>query len=277
MRRRFIQCDVFSDEALKGNGLAVVVDGDGLSDAQMQSFAVWTNQAETTFLLPPRAGAADYRVRIFSPKREMPFAGHPTLGSAAAWQHAGGVARDATRIIQECEIGLVEIDCTGAVPAFVAPQTEISQMDPDECARICDALGIGDQEVLAAVTLDNGVLRNLLEVKDATRVLALDAGAVSLPEFAGVSVMGRYPAGAVADYETRNLTPASLMVEDPVTGSMNAAIAVWLKAQGRLEQDVVIAQGSAMGRKGRVFVTRRGGDVLIGGQTTIVIKGSVEI
>lgn len=277
MKRRFIQCDVFSDQALKGNGLAVVLDGDGLSAAQMQAFAVWANQAETTFLVPPQEGVADYGVRIFSPTREMPFAGHPTLGSCAAWLHGGGVPQGAGRVVQECAIGLVEIDMSGRVPGFVAPPTSVVPMYDAERARICAALGIAAGEVRAAVTLDNGVVRHVIELPDAARVLSLDAMAVCAPEFSGVSVMGRHAAGAGADYETRNLTPASTMAEDPITGSMNAAIAVWLLGEGRLNGDLVIAQGTAMGRAGRVFVSRRGGDVLIGGHTAVVIEGTVDL
>lgn len=277
MQRRFIQCDVFSDEALRGNGLAVVLDGAGLSDAVMQRFAAWTGQAETTFLSAPSDPEADYAVRIFSATKEMAFAGHPTLGSCAAWLHAGGVARNAERIVQQCAIGLVEIDCRGEVPGFVAPPTRITPMAVRERARICAALDIAQSEVLASVTLDNGVLRNLLELPDAAAVLAVDARAVSLPEFVGVSLIGRYGEVGMPAYETRNLTPASLGTEDPVTGSMNAAIALWLRDEGRLQEDIVIAQGSVLGCKGRTYVTRRGEDVLIGGQSTIVIDGMVDL
>lgn len=277
MRRRFIQCDVFSNTALRGNGLAVVLDGEGLSVEQMQRFAIWTRQAETTFILPPTDARADYRVRIFSATREMPFAGHPTLGSAAAWIHGGGQAQDAGCLVQECAIGLVEVDLTGAAPAFVAPPTKVTPMAPRERARICAALAIREEEVLAAVHLDNGVERNLLELADAQRVLELDASAVSLPDFVGVSVLGRYPTGGEVAYESRNLTPASLMSEDPITGSMNAAIAVWLRDEGRLDEDIVIAQGTVMGCLGRVFIRRRGNEVLIGGHTTIVIDGMADL
>ncbi|MFK7838281.1 MAG: PhzF family phenazine biosynthesis protein [Sulfitobacter sp.] len=277
MQRRYMQCDVFSDVALRGNGLAVVLEGAGLSEAEMQRFAIWTGQAETTFLMPPTQAGADYAVRIFSPTREMPFAGHPTLGSCAVWLHGGGVPAEEGRVVQECAIGLVEIDMRGAVPAFVAPPTLIEPMASAERRRICVALGIALDEVRAAVRLDNGVVRNLLELRDAARVLSLDARAVCLPAFEGVSVMGAYPAGSEMAYETRNLTPASLAVEDPITGSMNAAIAVWLKREGRLTRDIVIAQGTALGCEGRVFVRQRGEDVLIGGHTTIVIEGHVDL
>lgn len=277
MKRRFIQCDVFSDTALRGNGLAVVLDGTGLSDAQMRQFAIWTNQAETTFLLPPQHADADYAVRIFSPTREMDFAGHPTLGSCAAWLHAGGLPKGAGRVVQECAIGLVEIDLTGTVPAFVAPPTQIAKADPVEQARIATALGLTGSEIVASASLHNGAAFTLIELQSAERVLSLDAQAVSPPEFRGVAVFGKHPEGAYAHYESRNLTPASLMAEDPITGSMNAAIAVWLKSQGRLADDIVIAQGTAIGRKGRVFVRNRGADVMIGGATTIVIEGQVEL
>ena len=277
MKRRFVQCDVFSDVALRGNGLAVVLDGDGLSDDQMQRFAIWTRQAETSFVQTSEDVSADYRLRIFSATREMPFAGHPTLGSAAAWLHAGGVPKQAGRVMQDCMIGLVEIDLDGPVPAFVAPFTQVTPMPEAERARICAALGIERGEVRSSVQLDNGVLRNLLELESAARVLSLDAATVSLPAFQGVSLMGAHAEGAGADFETRNLTPASLMEEDPITGSMNAAIAVWLQREGRLDRDIVIAQGTAMGCEGRVFVRQRDGDVMIGGQSTIVIEGVVDL
>jgi PhzF family phenazine biosynthesis protein len=277
MQRRFIQCDVFSDVPLLGNGLAVVLDGAGLDDETMLRFARWTQQAETTFLLPPKDPRADYAVRIFSATREMPFAGHPTLGSCAAWLHAGGVPKHASVVVQEGMTGLVEILQGGPAPAFIAPSTRIAGMPEAELQRICGALDIGAGEVLNAVTLDNGVLRNVIELKDAARVLSLDANAVSLPEFEGVSVIGSYPSGSEATYETRNLTPASLAPEDPVTGSMNAAIAVWLKETGRLTDDIVIVQGTVMGRKGRVHVSHKEGRVLTGGHTAIVIEGTIDL
>lgn len=277
MQRRFIQCDVFSDEALRGNGLAVVLDGAGLDDATMLRFAQWTQQAETTFLTRATNPRADYAVRIFSATREMPFAGHPTLGSCAAWLHAGGRPKQPDVVVQECAIGLVEIPQTGPAPAFVAPSTRIAPLPQAELARLCGALDIAADEVLNAVQLDNGVLRNLIELESAARVLSLNAHAVSLPNFQGVSTMGAYPVGGPADYEARNLTPASLAPEDPVTGSMNAAIAVWLNETGRLTKDTVISQGTAMGRKGRVYVMRREGQVQIGGHTRIVVEGIVTL
>lgn len=277
MKRSYVQCDVFSGEALKGNGLAVVLDGAGLSVAQMQAFAAWTQQAETTFLLPPTDARADYAVRIFSATGEMPFAGHPTLGSCAAWLHAGGSPKRQDVVVQECAIGLVEIDMTGPVHAFVAPETKIAAMSNDECTRICAALGIAAEEVVNAMTLDNGVLRQLIELPSAARVLALDAMAVSLPDFSGVSVIGQHAEGSEADFEVRNLTPASLMPEDAVTGSLIAAVGVWLQREGRLGEGAVLAQGTAMGRAGRAHLRVQDGQVLVGGKTRVIIEGTVHL
>ena len=277
MQRRYIQCDVFSGAPFKGNGLAVVLDSGELTTAQMQAFAAWTQQAETTFLFPPTDPRADYAVRIFSATGEMPFAGHPTLGSAVAWMHAGNAPRDPRRVVQECAIGLVDVDMTGAWPAFAAPPTKIDPMPDAERHRICKALGITAKDVVASVTLDNGVLRQLIELKDAKAVLAVDPQAVGLPAYRGVSLLGRHLRGQGADYEVRNLSPASLMPEDAVTGSLIAAVGVWLNAQGRLGEGVTVAQGTAMGRMGRASIVARGERVLVGGRVCVMIEGRVDI
>lgn len=278
--RRFIQTDVFTSEPTAGNGLAVVLDAEGLSDTQMQAFAAWTNLAETTFVFPPSVDAADYRVRIFTPGREMPFAGHPTLGTCAAWLHAGGVPRISDRVIQECAIGLVEIDMTGDVPAFVAPATEVAPLDGGIEADLCTALRIDPARVVRSAALNNGPQWKVLELIDADDVLGIDADLVRWPTYAGLGVIGRYPAGSRCDYEVRNLTPSSGMSEDPITGSLNAAIARWMWSEGRLNRDLVIAQGTCIGRKGRVFVrldTTQAERVLIGGHSMVVIDGTVRI
>ena len=174
--RRFVQCDVFSPTPTRGNGLAVVVDGDGLSDAEMQAFAAWTNLAETTFLSPPQDPRADYRVRIFTTVREMPFAGHPTLGSCAAWLHAGGKPRERDRVCQECAIGLVAIDVAEPTRfAFTAPPTEIRPLAGAELERIAAALEIPAAVIVAGAELDNGPVFQALQLADAGAVLALDA------------------------------------------------------------------------------------------------------
>lgn len=278
--RRFIQADVFTSEPTRGNGLAVVMEAEDLTDAQMQQFAAWTNLAETTFLLPPTHADADYRVRIFTTAREMLFAGHPTLGSCAAWLHCGGVPRSAGRVMQECAIGLVEIDMTGDVPAFVAPETKIVDMEDSAKSDLCAALRIDPGIVRRSAVLENGPVWNVLELATAQDVLAIPSGLVRWPDRVGVSVIGPHEAGAECDFEVRNLSPSSGMSEDPITGSLNAALARWMWSEGRLTRDLVIAQGTCLGRTGRVFVgaPRDGsGRVLIGGQSHVVIDGIVHL
>lgn len=278
--RRFVQVDVFASVPGRGNGLAVVVEAEGLSDADMQAFAAWTNLAETTFLLPPTDPRADYRVRIFTPGREMPFAGHPTLGSCAAWLHAGGVPASQERVVQECAIGLVDIDQTVAPPAFVAPPTKASAIPPERIEALCAALGIDPSLVLRAAALDNGPTWQVLELTSAQDVLAIESGRVRWPDYVGLAVIGPHAVGADCDFEVRNLTPSSGMSEDPITGSLNSAIAHWMWQEGRLTRDLVIAQGTCLGRLGRVFITAPRGlsdRILIGGHARIVIDGTVHL
>lgn len=261
----------------KGNGLAVVVDGDGLTDHQMQAFAAWTNLAETTFLTKPAAPGADYAVRIFTPGREMPFAGHPTLGSCVAWLHCGGVPAQPGVVRQECAIGVVDIDITGDVPAFVAPPTAVAPLPDADRARLIAALGLDPAQVVRAAQLDNGPLWQVLELASAADVLAIDAARVAWPEFVALGVVGPYPDGAAADFEVRNLAPSSGMSEDPITGSLNAAIVQWMHEEGRLTRDLVMSQGTLMGREGRVFVSFAGDTIKIGGHVQILIDGAVTI
>ncbi|SLN19437.1 PhzF family phenazine biosynthesis protein [Roseisalinus antarcticus] len=276
--RPFVQMDVFAERAGRGNGLAVVAEAAGLSDADMQAFAAWTNLAETTFLLPPDDPAADYRVRIFTPQREMPFAGHPTLGSCAAWQHLGGRPKLDDRVVQECAIGLVEIDQTGALPAFVAPPTAIRPMAPALRDHALELLGLAPGDILAAVELENGPVWQLFELRSAGAVLALDAGAVTWAQVPALAVVGPHAACAGAAWEQRLLSPSSGMSEDPVTGSLAAAVARWLDDQGRLGPEAVVAQGGRIGRDGRIHLRRDpAGRVLVGGRSHVVIAGTVDI
>ena len=279
-RRRFVQCDVFAARPTLGNGLAVVVDGEGLSDARMQGFAAWTNLAETTFLLPPTDARADYRVRIFTPAREMPFAGHPTLGSCAAWLATGGTPRDGGVVHQECGVGVVEIDLAGEVPAFVAPPTSIGPLPDEDLRRVLSALAIPPEAVVRSARLDNGPVWQVLELRGADEVLAVDASRVRYPAFRSIGLMGPHPEGAECDFEVRNLAPSSGMIEDPITGSLNAALACWMRSEGRLKPALTIAQGTSIGREGRVFVRADPSDdgrVLIGGRSHVVIEGTVEL
>ncbi|CUH82835.1 PhzF family phenazine biosynthesis protein [Thalassovita mediterranea] len=275
--RRFLQVDVFCDQPAKGNGLAVVVDADGLSTQQMQDFAAWTNLAETTFLLPPEDPAADYRVRIFTPAKEMRFAGHPTLGSAISWLHCGGVPRDAGRLMQECDIGLVEVDLSAKHPAFVAPPTEIIPMPEAERDRLIAAMQIDPAWVKNTICLNNGPAWNLFELHDAGQVLAVNASLTHSPDHAGLSLIGAHPTNAPCAYEVRNIAPSSGMVEDPITGSLNAAIAHWLAATDRLPDQMTVAQGTAINRPGRVSYRKRGDEVLIGGAVNVLIDGQVTL
>jgi PhzF family phenazine biosynthesis protein len=277
--RRFIQCDVFTSVPTKGNGLAVVVDGEGLSDQEMQALAAWTNLAETTFLMSPTTKEADYKVRIFSPKREVLFAGHPTLGSCASWICAGGKSRTAGMVKQECGVGIVDIDVSGAVPAFAAPKTTIAPLPPEKLEAITSALGVASDRILRSAQLANGPAFQVLELASATDVLAVDSGRIRYPEFLGVSLIGAHPPGSECQFEARYLAPSSGMSEDPITGSLNAAIAQWMYGAGHWHTPVTVAQGTCIGRQGRVFIRRddNTGTVWVGGQTCILIEGTLTL
>lgn len=273
--RSFIQVDVFSPIPTQGNGLAVVIDADGLDDAEMRSFAAWTNLAETTFLLPPDDPTADYRVRIFTPYQELPFAGHPTLGSCVAWLHSGGAPKEPGVIRQECGIGIVEIDSTGERLAFVAPPTSVTPLAPDRFDAIAGALGIPLEAVVQTATLDNGPVWQVLDLGSAEEVLEVDSTRARWSPLEFVGLLGAHLPGSECDFEVRML--ASNGVEDPITGSLNAALAYWLRDQGRLDDGLVISQGAAVGRHGRVYIRPADDHILIGGDTHILIEGTVTL
>jgi PhzF family phenazine biosynthesis protein len=277
--RRFIQCDVFTPTPTRGNALAVVVDGEGISDAAMQEFAAWTNLAETTFILPPTDSVADYRLRIFTTTREMLFAGHPTLGSCAAWLHCGGQPQQAGLVRQECAIGIVDIDISDArLPAFVAPPTKIRPMLAASFDAIVKVLDIPRESILHSAELDNGPVWQAFQLDSAERVLALDSARVRWPEYKALGFIGAQPADHECDYEVRMLAPSSGMSEDPITGSLNSALAHWLQAEGRLPRPVTVAQGTSIERHGRVSIRPVDAtNVMIGGQTHILIEGSVRL
>lgn len=276
-KRRFIQCDVFSPVPIQGNGLAVIVDAEGLSDAQFQTFAAWTNLAETTFLLPPTDSAADYKLRIFSPGREMLFAGHPTLGSCAAWLHVGGVPKQKGLVRQECGIGIVDIDVSGGQYEFVAPPTKIGTLPEENFLAITQALNISSDSILHTALLDNGPVWFVLQLDSAESVLSVDSSRVRWPEFKSIGLIGAHKVGAECDFEVRMLAPSSGMGEDPITGSLNAALAQWLAFEGRLNPSITIAQGTNINRQGRVSVRTdsANGKIYIGGDTHILIDGQV--
>ena len=277
--RRFIQCDVFTPLPTQGNGLAVVVDAEGLADEQLQRFAAWTNLAETTFLLPPTTPSADYKVRIMTPTREMPFAGHPTLGSCAAWLHTGGVPKEAGIVRQECAVGIVDIDTSQETPAFAAPPTKVQPMSAQQLQAIVEALEIPGSSILHTAQLDNGPVWQALHLASARDVLAVDSSRVRWPTFNSIGLIGAHSPDAECDYEVRMLAPSSGMSEDPITGSLNAALAHWMHAEGRLTGPVAVAQGTNINRHGRVSI-RPDNDrnrILIGGETHILIEGTVRL
>lgn len=277
IKRRFIQCDVFSPIPTQGNGLAVIVEADGLSDVQLQTFAAWTNLAETTFLLPPAEPSADYKLRIFTPAREMLFAGHPTLGSCAAWLHCGGVPKQSGLVRQECGVGIVDIDVTADQIAFVAPPTKIEPLPEESLLSITNALSIPSDQILNTTQLNNGPVWQVLQLETADQVLALDSSKVKWPEFKPIGLIGAQSKEHECDFEVRMLAPSSGMSEDPITGSLNAALAHWMQSNGQLESAITVAQGTNINRHGRVSIKPSGNQVLIGGDTHILIDGQVSL
>ena len=276
MQRRFAQLDVFTDRPYFGNPLAVVVDGDGLDTAAMQRFANWTNLSETTFLLPPTDPGADYRVRIFTPAAELPFAGHPTLGSAHAWLAHGGVPQREGVVAQECGVGLVTLRRDGDSLAFAAPPLlRGGPADEATVQEAADALGIDRSAVLDAAWADNGPGWLGLLLGSAEEVLAIRPNAMRLT----IGVAGAYPAGSPFAYEVRAFySEGGMTFEDPVTGSLNASLAQWLIGSGRFSAPYLASQGTAIGRAGVVRITTdEAGAVWVGGDVANCIAGTVEL
>jgi PhzF family phenazine biosynthesis protein len=278
--RPFSQVDVFTDTLTLGNPVAVVHDADGLDDEQMAAFARWTNLSETTFLLEPTDPAADYRVRIFTPGRELPFAGHPTLGTARAWLEAGGSPRG-DAVVQECGVGLVTVRRDQGRLAFAAPpRIRSGPVEADEVAAVVDALGIDPSLVVGARWCDNGPEWMGLLLADADAVLDVDGDRAHLlgsrRAHEKVGLAGVHPDGSDVLLEVRAFFPGGVG-EDPVTGSLNAALAQWLVADGVLPAHYVAAQGTALGRRGRVHVDVVDDDVWVGGHTVVGMRGTVAL
>jgi PhzF family phenazine biosynthesis protein len=272
--RGFRQVDVFTEVPTRGNPVAVVHDAEGLEDDQLQAFAAWTNLSETTFLLPPIDPSADYRVRILTPGGELPFAGHPTLGTAHAWLEAGGVPASADEVVQECGLGLVRIRW-GERLAFAAPPSEQGELPADVVDELAAALGIGAGQVLDARLLTNGPVWATLLLDRADTVLGLQPNRDELRDLPMVGVVGAHGPGAECAIEIRAFADPLGIPEDPVTGSLNASVAQWLTGTGRLPSRYVAAQGTCLGRRGRVHVDVEGDDVWIGGGTHTLIAGEV--
>jgi PhzF family phenazine biosynthesis protein len=305
--RAFRQVDVFTDTAFLGNPLAVVLDGEGLSDAQMQAFAAWTQLSETTFVLPPTpegaAGGADYRVRIFTPGAELPFAGHPTLGTAHGWLSAGGQPRQSGQLVQECGVGLVTLKQQGKRWAFAAPPLNRSDISAEDLTPVLTALGLDASEVIAAQHLNNGPHWLGLLVSDVDTVLALEPDHAALKKLGtkvGVAAKRQTPEGGLirrANREARAFAATSTrmandptelevrafaapvgVAEDPVTGSLNASLAQWLIADGHIPLSYSARQGTMLGRAGQVFLSQdANGQVWVGGEVVACIQGSVTL
>ncbi|MBS0426992.1 MAG: PhzF family phenazine biosynthesis protein [Proteobacteria bacterium] len=311
--RPFQQVDVFTDTPYRGNPLAVVLDAEGLDDAAMQRFARWTNLSETTFVLPPTDAAADYRVRIFTPGGELPFAGHPTLGTCHAWLRAGGAPTTPGRVVQQCGAGLVQIrretgHAAGERLAFAAPPLKRSAPSPMLLAKVANALGLKAAQINAAQLLDNGPVWLGLLLADDEAVLSLRPDHRALRELGQkVGVAGVPPAetaplliaksnrearafggGAAAVAERGTAPTVGLEVrafaapvgvdEDPVTGSLNAGLAQWLIADGHLPARYVAGQGQCLDRDGRVFIERDAADqVWVGGHSVSCVEGRVTL
>ncbi len=283
--RPYKQVDVFTATPYLGNPLAVVLDSADLSDAQMQSFARWTNLSETTFVLPPSDPKADYRVRIFTPGGEMPFAGHPTLGSCHAWLEAGGKPKAGACVVQQCGVGLVKIRREENRLAFGAPPLRRSAPSATLLARIAKALGLKAEQIVAAQLLDNGTAWLGLLLDNTNTVLQLT------PSFPDLKNLG-YKVGVVAlrlaraqgaavdvpGVEVRAFAPHMGIDEDPVTGSLNASLAQWLIADGHAPARYLATQGACLQRAGHVVIESDAyGQVWVGGQSVTCIDGQVTL
>ena len=276
--RPFAQVDVFTAVPYAGNPVAVVLDGEGLSEEEMAAFARWTNLSETTFVLPARDPAADYRLRIFTPGRELPFAGHPTLGSAHAWLACGGVPRGSD-LVQECGVGLVTIRRAGGRLAFAAPELLRSgPVDGPTRRAIAESLGIDGSEIVDAAWVDNGPGWVGVRLADAHAVRALQPrpGRMIAHDLK-IGVIGLWEQPTSVAAEVRAFIPSGGIAEDPVTGSLNAGLAQWLIGAGVLPDSYVAGQGWALRRDGRVHVERTGGDIWVGGDCITCVNGTVEL
>jgi PhzF family phenazine biosynthesis protein len=273
---RFTQVNVFSTDALAGNPLAVVHAAAGLDEARMAALARWTNLSETTFLLPPTDPNADYHVRIFTPGGELPFAGHPTLGSCHAWLRAGGKPRNAEFIVQQCGIGLVRVRLGGARLEFAAPpMRRTGALESEVQAKIIRALGIAPSDIVHHQWVDNGPGWCAVMLPSASHVLALAPDWSALDPLK-LGVVGRHDASHDAAFEVRAFIGGG-GYEDPVTGSLNASLGQWLIGAGLASSSYVAAQGTALQRAGRVHLRAQAGEVWVGGEVVDVIQGEISV
>ena len=270
--RQYAEVDVFAGSPLGGNPVAVVLDAEGLDEAAMQAFARWTNLSETTFVLPASDARADYALRIFTPAEELPFAGHPTLGSAAAW--ADHVRHGADRLVQECGVGLVPLRRTGDRLGFAAPPLRRSgPASEEELTTAAHALQLSPERLLAAQWVDNGPGWLAVRLADAATVLAVRPDFDAMPFPLGIA--GPHPSGGPADFEVRAFVPGLGVPEDPVTGSLNAGLAIWFLGEGIATAPYTVRQGTVVGASGLVTVEQDAEGIWISGDCTIRVRGEV--
>ncbi|MCQ1948130.1 PhzF family phenazine biosynthesis protein [Arthrobacter sp. zg-Y1116] len=275
--RPYSEVDVFSSEPYRGNALAVVHDADGLSTEEMQRFATWTNLSETTFLLPPSSPEADYRVRIFTAMAELPFAGHPTLGSAKAWLDAGGSPRLDGTLIQECAAGLIPIRVAEDQLAFEAPPlSRYEPVDEPLAQRIAAILGIPRENIRDASWLVNGPRWIGVRLSSAQEVLSLQPDPAKAGDLE-IGVVGPHEPTEETQFEVRAFVGGDPVWEDPVTGSLNAGLARWLIDTGLAAPPFTASQGTVLGRRGRVHISLRDGKIWVGGRVTGCIEGTVRL
>jgi PhzF family phenazine biosynthesis protein len=271
--------DVFGVNQFSGNPVAVVLDSEDLTDEELRKFSVWTNLSECTFVLPPTSPDADYKVRIFSLSTELPFAGHPTLGTARAWLDAGGVPRKSNLVIQECEAGLIPIRIEDDYLAFVSPpRFRSGSVAPDYLKSVIEILGIRREQVLDSEWLDNGPGWVGLLLDGAETVLHLRPNASAHPGRWDIGVVAKQNDGSdaaivVRAFFTEGHEP---LREDPITGSLNASVAEWLIGNGTVTAPYIASQGTAMGRDGRVFISKEEGRIWVGGRADVVLSGYLE-
>ncbi len=283
LRLPFDQVDVFTSKPFRGNPVAVIHGADGLSTDQMREIAIWTNLSETTFLLEPTSPEADYRVRIFSLSQELPFAGHPTLGTCHAWLSRGGMPSNPRHIVQECDLGLIPIRSSDERLAFAAPpRIRQGPVDDADLDRVVTYLGISKDDVVDSAWCDNGPgwIGVMLDSADAVNALnptPAKPEQIEIGVIGPTTVTGEGGAERVA-YEVRAFFCwGNAHIEDPVTGSLNAALAQWLFESDKRDTDYVAAQGTTMGRSGRVFIERDGGEIWVGGHTVTCVDGTISI
>ncbi len=276
--RAFTQVDVFSTVPYLGNPVAVVHDGTDLTDEQMQRLARWTNLSETAFVLPPTAAEADYRLRIFTPGGELPFAGHPTLGSTRAWLDNGGIPHHPDRVVQECAVGLVTVRRAGGILSFAAPPLmRGGALDEEYVGQIVAAFGIKRDRVLAHQWVDNGPGWAVVQLPTAREVLALEPDLSVIPT-AMVGAIGAYPDGSEHAFEMRTFAPGVGVAEDPACGSMNASVGQWLATTGAAPSAYRVSQGARVGRAGTIEITADAdGTVWVGGAATGCIRGTINL